>query len=231
MELKKTDKANLENKKALFIQLGLIIALSVVIFAFEYKTYDSSESTMVQREAIQEVEEVVMATQEEAPPPPPEDVPQAETTEFEIVDDNKTIEREFNISSFQQTSNVSASVSKVEIKVEEEEVQEEKAIFTVVEQEATFPGGNEKLGEYLAKSIKYPQQAKETGTRGKVMLTFVVERDGSITDIKVLRDIGSGCGEEAKRVVKEMPKWQPAKQRGKAVRQQFVLPVSFNLQG
>ncbi len=231
MELKKTDKANLENKKALFIQLGLIIALSVVIFAFEYKTYDSSESTMVQREAIQEVEEVVMATQEEAPPPPPEDVPQAETTEFEIVDDNKTIEREFNISSFQQTSNVSASVSKVEIKVEEEEVQEEKTIFTVVEQEATFPGGNEKLGEYLAKSIKYPQQAKETGTRGKVMLTFVVERDGSITDIKVLRDIGSGCGEEAKRVVKEMPKWQPAKQRGKAVRQQFVLPVSFNLQG
>lgn len=231
MELKKTDKANLENKKALFIQLGLIIALSVVIFAFEYKTYDAKESSMIQREAIQEVEEVVMATQEEAPPPPPEDVPQAETTEFEIVDDNKTIEREFNISSFQQTSNVSASVSKVEIKVEEEEVQEEKTIFTVVEQEATFPGGNEKLGEYLAKSIKYPQQAKETGTRGKVMLTFVVERDGSITDIKVLRDIGSGCGEEAKRVVKEMPKWQPAKQRGKAVRQQFVLPVSFNLQG
>ncbi|MFA7082779.1 MAG: energy transducer TonB [Bacteroidales bacterium] len=231
MELKKTDKANLENKKALFIQFGLIIALSVIIFAFEYKTYDKSESTMIQREAIQEVEEVVMATQEEAPPPPPEDVPQAETTEFEIVEDNKTIEREFNISSFQQTSNVSASVSKVEIKVEEEEVQEEKTIFTVVEQEATFPGGNEKLNEYLAKSIKYPQQAKETGTRGKVMLTFVIERDGSITDIKVLRDIGSGCGEEARRVVKEMPKWQPAKQRGKAVRQQFVLPVSFNLQG
>ena len=231
MEIKKTDKADLENKKALFIQLGLIVALSLVIFAFEYKTYDTKESTMIQREAIQEVEEVVMATQEETAPPPPEDVPQAETTEFEIVDDSQTIEREFNISSFQQTSNVSATVGKIEIKEDDEEVQEETVIFTVVEQEAAFPGGIQKLNEYLATSIKYPQQAKETGTRGRVMLTFVVERDGSITDIKVLRDIGSGCGEEAKRVVKEMPKWQPAKQRGKAVRQQFVLPVTFNLQG
>jgi protein TonB len=231
MELKKSDKANLENKKALFLQVGLIMALSLTIFAFEYKSYDQSESTMVEREAVQSVEEVVMATQEETAPPPPEDVPQAETTEFEIVDDSQTIEREFNISSFQQTSNVSATVGKIEIKEDDEEVQEETVIFTVVEQEASFPGGIQKLNEYLATSIKYPQQAKETGTRGRVMLTFVVERDGSITDIKVLRDIGSGCGEEAKRVVKEMPKWQPAKQRGKAVRQQFVLPVTFNLQG
>ena len=176
MEIKKTDKANLENKKALFIQLGLIVALSLVIFAFEYKTYDTKESTMIQREAIQEVEEVVMATQEETAPPPPEDVPQAETTEFEIIDDSKTIEREFNISSFQQTSNVQASVAKVEIKIEEEEVQEEKVIFTVVEQEASFPGGIQKLNEYLATSIKYPQQAKETGTKGRVMLTFEIGR-------------------------------------------------------
>jgi periplasmic protein TonB len=231
MEVKKTDKADLENKKALFIQIGLIVALSIIIFAFEFKTYDKKDSNLVQRQAVQEVQEVVMATQEDTPPPPPEEVPQAETTEFEIVEDSKKITQEFNVSSFAQTSNVSATVGKIEIKAEDEEVQEEVKIFTVVEQEASFPGGVEKLGEYLAKSIKYPQQARETGTKGRVMLTFVVERDGSITDIKVLRDIGSGCGEEAKRVVKEMPKWQPAKQRGKAVRQQFVLPVTFNLQG
>jgi len=231
MEVKKTDKADLENKKALFIQIGLIVALSIIIFAFEFKTYDKKDSNLVQRQAVQEVQEVVMATQEDTPPPPPEEAPQAETTEFEIVEDSKKITQEFNVSSFAQTSNVTATVGKIEIKAEDEEVQEEVKIFTVVEQEASFPGGVEKLGEYLAKSIKYPQQARETGTKGRVMLTFVVERDGSITDIKVLRDIGSGCGEEAKRVVKEMPKWQPAKQRGKAVRQQFVLPVTFNLQG
>ena len=82
----------------------------------------------------------------------------------------------------------------------------------------------------MASNIKYPAQARETGTQGIVYVTFVVEKDGSITDIKVLRDIGSGCGEEAIRVVKMMPKWKPAKQRGKAVRQQFNLPVRFVLQ-
>lgn len=231
MELKKSDKANLENKKALFVQIGLVVALSLTIFAFEYKSYDQKEAVLVDRVAVQEVEEVVLATQEDTPPPPPEETPQAETTEFEIVEDTKVIENEFSVTSFQQTSNVTATVAKIEIEVQEEQLEEETQIFTVVEEEAGFPGGIEKLNEYLAKSIKYPQQARETGTRGRVMLTFVVEKDGSITDIKVLRDIGSGCGEEAKRVVKEMPKWKPAKQRGKAVRQQFVLPVSFNLQG
>ena len=231
MEIKKTDKADLENKKALFIQIGLIVALSIIIFAFEHKSYDNKDSNLAQRQAVQEVQEIVMATQEDTPPPPPEETPPAETTEFEIVDDSQKLTQEFNVSSFAQTSNVAASVGKIEIKSEDEEVQEEVKIFTVVEQEASFPGGVEELNRYLAKSIKYHQQARETGTKGRVTLTFVVEKDGSITDIKVLRDIGSGCGEEAKRVVKEMPKWQPAKQRGKAVRQQFVLPVSFNLQG
>ena len=231
MEIKKTDKADLENKRALFIQIGLLVALSIIIFAFEYKTYDNKNSNIAQRQSVQEVQEVVMATQEDTPPPPPEETPPAETTEFEIVDDSQKITQEFNVSSFAQTSNVAATVGKIQIKSEDEGVQEEQTIFTVVEQEASFPGGLEELGKYLAKSIKYPQQARETGTKGKVILTFVVERDGSITDIKVLRDIGSGCGEEAKRVVSEMPKWQPAKQRGKAVRQQFNLPVTFNLQG
>ncbi len=102
-------------------------------------------------------------------------------------------------------------------------------VFSVVEDEAEFPGGIEALGKFLASNIKYPQGAKEEKITGKVIITFVVEKDGSINEIKILRDIGYGCAEEAKRVVKLMPKWKPAKQRGKAVRQQFVLPVSFNL--
>lgn len=102
--------------------------------------------------------------------------------------------------------------------MEDEELEEEeREIFTVVEQQATFPGGVKELNKYLAQNIKYPQQARETGTQGKVYLTFVVEKDGSITDIKILRDIGSGCGEEAIRVVKSMPRWTPAMQRGKKV--------------
>ena len=113
---------------------------------------------------------------------------------------------------------------------QEEVDPEQKLIFSVVEQSAEFPGGMEALGKYLSKNLKYPPQAKEQGIQGRVYVTFVVERDGSITDIKVLRDIGYGCGEEAVRVIKAMPKWKPAKQRGKAVRQTQNLPINFQLQ-
>ena len=110
---------------------------------------------------------------------------------------------------------------------EEEEGEEE--VFLVVEEDPEFPGGQEALSHYLTENIKYPQLAKENSITGRVFVTFVVEKDGSMTNVRVLRDIGGGCGAEAVRVVKSMPKWKPGKQRGKAVRTQFNLPVSFNL--
>lgn len=112
---------------------------------------------------------------------------------------------------------------------EERETNSEDVIFTVVEDQAEFPGGQDSLMKFLAANIHYPQAAKEKGIRGRVIITFIVEKDGSLSNIKVLRDIGDGCGDEAIRVVKLMPKWKPAKQRGKNVRQQFVLPITFRL--
>lgn len=230
MEAKKSEKANLENKKGLFLELGLIVALAIVIYAFEFKSYDKQEEDKQLTEAVSQVEEMVIQTQQEEPPEPPKQEVELSQTEFEIVDDNAVIEDEFKLQDFENVTDGSLLTNTVEIKQELPEEEEEQPIFKVVEQQASFPGGPTKLYEYLAKNIKYPQQARETGTQGKVYLTFVVERDGSITDIKILRDIGSGCGEEAIRVVKSMPKWQPAKQRGKVVRQQFNLPVNFSLQ-
>jgi protein TonB len=232
MEIKKSDKANLENKKALFIQIGLIVALGVVICAFEHKTYDKKAEDMKLTQVVQQVDETVIQTKQDEPEPPKQEVQQQSTTEFTIVDNNVQLKNEFKIENFEQTDNTSGSViiPKVEVATTTEDVSEETTIFQVVEQQASFPGGIGALNQYLAKNIQYPQQARQTGTQGKVYVTFVVERDGSITDIKILRDIGSGCGEEAIRVVKSMPRWQPAKQRGKVVRQQFNLPVNFTLQ-
>lgn len=230
MEVKKSDKANLEKTKGLFLELGLVIALGICIVAFEWKTYDKEEAEIQVTQVVQEVEEMVIQTQRDEPPPPPEEPQQQETTEFEIVDDDQELENEFNIESFENTTNADVVIPKVEV-VEVEEEEEETEIFIVVEESAMFPGGQAELMKYLAQSIKYPQQARETGTQGMVYVTFVVEKDGSLTDIKVLRDIGSGCGEEAIRVVKSMPKWSPAKQRGKTVRMQFNLPVKFTLAG
>jgi len=230
MEAKKTDKANLENKKALFIQIGAIVALSIVIYAFEYRSYDNKNAALIPREAVNQLNEVVFVTQTEPEPPTPQEIQKVESTVFDIVDDQKTIKDEYHNPTFNPTTNT-VPFKAVNIREEEKIQAGEDEVFIVVEKDAEFFGGYQELLKYLAQSIKYPQQARETGTSGQVMLTFVVEKDGSITDIKILRDIGSGCGSEAMRVVKEMPKWQPAKQRGKVVRQQFVLPVTFNLQG
>lgn len=122
---------------------------------------------------------------------------------------------------------VSMKGNYVTLAAEEEIVEEE--IFVVVENEPEFPGGMDSLMAFLARNIVYPKTAKENGIQGKVFLTFCVEKDGSISNIKVLRDIGGGCGAEAVRVVKMMPKWTPGKQRGKAVRVQYNLPIQFIL--
>lgn len=230
MEAKKSDKANLEKTKTMYTLLGLVVALSIVILAFEWKSYDKEVEAEQLTQVVQEVEEMIIQTRQEEPPPPPEEPQQAETTEFEIVDDDQELENEFNIETFENTGNAEVFIPKVEVEEVEEEAEEE-TIFTVVEESASFPGGMQELYKYVGSNLVYPQQARETGTQGKVFITFVVEKDGSLTDVKVLRDIGSGCGEEAVRVVKSMPKWKPAKQRGKAVRMQFNLPISFTLAG
>lgn len=106
---------------------------------------------------------------------------------------------------------------------------QETTIFTVVEEAPSFPGGEEARIRFLKENIRYPEEAKQLGIQGKVYITFVVETDGSITDIKILRGIGAGCDEEAIRVIKQMPNWIPGKQRAHPVRVQFNLPISFIL--
>ena len=109
---------------------------------------------------------------------------------------------------------------------EDEEVGE---LAGLVAADAEFPGGEDALYDFIAKTLKYPQAAKDSNIQGKVFVQFVVEKDGSITNAKVLRDIGGGCGEEALRVVKMMPKWKPGDQRGVKIRTQFNLPITFSL--
>lgn len=105
----------------------------------------------------------------------------------------------------------------------------DEEIFLVVENEPEFPGGEDSLYAYIARNIKYPETAKKEKIEGRVFVTFIVEKDGQVSSVKLLRDIGGGCGEEAIRVVKSMPKWKPGTQRGNPVRFRFNLPVSFML--
>ncbi len=223
METKKTPKADLENKKRIFLQIGIAFALLVVLVAFEWKQYERPEFDLgtLDMEIIEE-EDIPITRQEQPPPPPPPEP----STELIIVDDDVEIDEEFII-------DVEATVfTEVQefapIIVEEEEVVED-VIFTVVEDQPSFPGGEEARIRFLQENLRYPQMAREAGIQGTVFVTFVVERDGSVTDVRVLRGIGGGCDEEAVRVVRNMPNWQPGRQRGQAVRVQFNMPIRFVL--
>lgn len=228
MELKKNPKADLEKRRGLYLEIGLVVILAASLVAFNIKSYDAEETTIIQRDAVQEEEEIIIQTQEqELPPPPPPEAPEV-TTEFEVVQDDKEIENELVVNA--QVDEDTKNIEITPVQFEEEEEEEDVQIFTVVENDPEFPGGMEALYKYLAQNIKYPQLARDNNITGKVYVTFVVERDGSIANPRVLRDIGGGCGAEAIRVVKSMPKWTPGKQRGKAVRVQFNLPVNFQLQ-
>ncbi|MCR4811432.1 MAG: energy transducer TonB [Bacteroidales bacterium] len=225
MEAKKSPKADLENRKGLFLEIGLVVILAVALLAFNIKSYDREEVEAIQRTVLDEVEETVIQTEEQEKPPEPEPQQETSITDIEVVDNDKEVEA-IDMSSFtEEVLNVEATAPIVE--EVEEEVEEEIVIIPDVNPE--FAGGEAKLYEYLGENIRYPDIARDGGITGKVLVKFVVEKDGSITNISVMRDIGGGCGEEAKRVVRGMPKWKPGKVGGRTVRSQFILPISFVL--
>lgn len=229
MELKKTPKADLENKKVLFFEIGVVLALALTFVGFEWKSYDKQKDLSGLIEKVNIEEEIIPITRQEikvAPPPPP-----APTTVLNIVDNSTEVTTDLNINSEADENTVVEEYTAPVVEQKEEQNVEELEIFTVVEENPGFPGGEEGRYKFLQENLKYPQIAKESGISGKVFVQFVVERNGSITDIKVIKGIGGGCDEEAIRVVKAMPKWTPGKQRGKAVRTQFIMPLNFVLQG
>lgn len=229
MEAKKTPKADLENRKGLFLEIGMVVILAAVLVAFNLRTYEKEIKEVSTRTVADEIEDQIIQTQEEETPPPPPEEPEVVATDLTIVENDAELTNEVGIINAEDNAN-KAQEEFTKVEVEQEEEVEEEEIFLVVEEDAEFPGGLEALSKYLAENIKYPQLAKENNITGRVFVSFVVEKNGSVGNIKILRDIGGGCGAEAVRVVKAMPKWKPGKQRGKPVRSQFNLPVNFDLQ-
>ncbi len=226
MEVKKSEKANLEKYRTSFTLFGLVVALAITLFAFNYKTYDHQKIEVSQNAMLDDEEDVVLQTERQKPPPPPP--PPQQTTVIKIVEDDISVDDDLNIDA--ETDN-DEEIEDQPITDEEESDTKEDEIFVFVEDQPTYPGGDKARLEYLRNNIKYPEMAKESGIQGTVYVTFVVEKDGSISHVKVLRGIGGGCDEEAVRVIKNMPKWKPGKQRGRPVRAQFNMPIRFILAG
>lgn len=225
MEVKKSFSADLENKKSVYFLSGVAIALALILVAFEWKVYEITETTLTTGQVATVEEELVPITRMENLPPPPPPPPQQ--LELEIVENDEEVE-EVDIKSSEADEDTKYDIKAIDVDVEEV-VEAAPEIFTIVEENPEFPGGVQKLYEFIGNNIKYPQMARENGIQGKVFIKFVVWKDGSIRDVQVARGIGGGCDEEAIRVVKAMPNWKPGKQRNQPVPVYFNLPISFNL--
>ena len=228
MEIKKSPKANLEDKRLTFIFMGLIVALAILYTAFEWTqreitVHEADNEDFLIEEEIQ----IDQTFQDETPPPPPEpeEVPEV-IEEIKIVEDDVETE-EVNFS----TEDTKEAVEIKQVVIEEEEEEEEiEEVFLVVEEQPEFPGGMAKLMKYFSDNVRYPVVAAENGIQGRVICQFTVWRDGSIRDIVVVRGVDKSLDKEAVRLIENMPKWKPGKQRGKEVSCKFTVPVSFRLQ-
>ncbi len=232
MEIKKDPKVDLESRKGIYVLTGLVGVLAILFIAFEWTTSEVRRSNLGQRDVmIEEEEEIVMTVQNNTPPPPPPPPMPDVIEQLTVVEDDVEIE-EVEVQSAEDDDNTTVEVMDLtaETGPSEEEEAEGNQIFTVVEQNPEFPGGEAALMAYIRKNLKYPAFAAENGIQGRVTLSFTVEKDGSIANIEVMRSPADELSKEAIRVVNSMPKWKPGKQRGKPVRVKYVLPVTFRLQ-
>lgn len=227
METKKNVRANLERKKFNFLLIGLVFSLSATLMAFEYSVKSGIEPTTYTLPGIDLIETEIMPIH--LIPEPIVETPVEKvkpiSTEIEIVKD--LVERfEGKDEPIVEPLDVYTLPS---VFVAEEKIAED-SIFIGVEEMPSFPGGDNALLSFLGKNINYPQMAADAGIMGMVYVSFVVDKSGNVNNIRVLKGIGGGCDEEAIRVLKQMPKWSPGKQRGKAVNVHFNLPIKFRLQ-
>lgn len=227
MEIKKSPTADLEGKKTTGLLVGYVLVLAVMFIAFEWTKVEKEETgEIIEAPMVTFEEEIIPITLQEKPvaPAPVEAKPIAEV--IEIVEDDAQIE-ETIIASTDDTG-PQIEIKNIENVVVEEPKEEE--VFMVVEKMPEFPGGMGELMKWLSKNIKYPAIAQENGVQGRVVVQFVVNKDGSIVDPQVIKSVDPYLDKEALRVVKAMPKWSPGEQRGKPVRVKYTLPVMFRLQ-
>lgn len=233
MELKKTPQADLTRKFPLFFTIGLCISMLLVFSAFEW-TFSGKMHSMDFKTLEEEPFDVILEETVVIDMPPPTPIqtiaPQPEIVESE--EETKVEEIEKLIKPVVTTNTTSVVSTNIPTGIPEpteieEPVSDEPLIVSEIQ--PAFPGGLKAFYKYIGKKLKYPKIARRTHTEGKVIVQFVVDRDGSLTNIQVLKGIGAGCDEEAVRVLQHCPKWNPGKQRGKPVKVRMSFPIVFDL--
>ena len=229
MEVKKSAKANLEDKKLLLREIGLVVALLVVLGAFQWSSKEKSTETL-QADNFVVVEEEMVPITTDVPPPPPEAPKEPVVSDIiDIVDDDIKVDNTLLLSTEDGGLAITVKDYVSESTYVEEEIEEEVP-FAIVEHKPKFQGGDQNdFTKWVFNNIVYPEIAKENGVQGRVILQFTVDKDGSVKNVKVLRGVDSSLDKEAVRVVSSSPKWEPGRQRDKPAKVTFVFPVIFQL--
>lgn len=236
MEIKKSPKADLERGKTLSFFLGAVVALALLFTALEWSSAQGSDLAGDSKLNIKDMEDALLIPENEQPEETPEpETPEAQVEvalpeEFKVVSNEKEVAKIVIISA-DENKELPPPAPVIIAPTTTQQEEPEDHIFEIVEEAPVPPGGDiQKLLKWIAKNIKYPESAANNGVQGRVVLRFVVEKDGSVSDVQVVKKVDPALDKEAVRVVSSMDKWKPGKQRGKPVRSRFTLPVQFKLQ-
>ena len=226
MESKKTDKADLEKKKSLFLEIGFVFALAVVLFGFEWTKSEVGVNSLGELQDLAGEEEIIPITRQELQKPITPPKPQKVILELNIVEDDVELEDDLEIDDFEASQD-----DEIQIMVMEEEEESDAEVFYIVEDMPLFQGeGIEAFRNYIQGSIDYPPIAMENGISGTVYINFVVNKKGLVASINIVRGVDPSLDNEVVRAIKAAPKWTPGMQRGKPVNVSFSIPVKFVLQ-
>ncbi|MDO4757728.1 MAG: energy transducer TonB [Rikenellaceae bacterium] len=226
MEIKKSPKADLQNKRGLLLEIGLAVALAIVIGAFAWTPKEHRIEQVDLNYAIVEEEITEITRQDQKPPEPPKKVEVKVIADLlQVVTNDTKIETAMTFDEFDEDAEVFQEVEEVVEEIVDDEP------FLIVETMPSFQGGDlNTFRNWVQSNVRFPQIALENGIQGTVVLSFVIEKDGSLTNIQVLRTPDRSLSEEASRVLQKSPKWSPGKQRNQVVRVKYTLPVVFRVQ-
>ncbi len=218
----------MENKKLLFLEIGLIVSLAITLVAFEWTSTETNVSTLEAEAEVVLEEEIIPITQDTPPPPPAAPKIPVLSDQIDIVDDEIEVNDDMFMN-LEDDANLGVEIMDY-VEVEEEVVEEEAIPFQLVEEKPSFQGGDaNQFSKWVNSRLEYPEIAKENGVQGRVTLQFTVEKDGTVTKVRVLRGVDPSLDKEAVRVVSMSPKWKPGKQRDRAVPVTYTFPVIFQL--
>jgi len=226
MITKKTEKANLEKYRGLFLKVGFIIALGAIFLAFEWTSKAEKVESLGKVQDVNTEEERIPITRQDIAPPPPPPQQQQVADILNMAEDDADIDEEADVADMESDESTQIDIQELP----EDNTDKAEEVFFVVEDMPKFPGGDLALKRWIANHVKYPAVARENDIQGKVFVRFVVTSSGKVDKVQIVRGVDPLLDAESIRVVKALPRWKPGYQRNKPVSVWYTVPINFKLQ-